>query len=340
MLLVLAIACAMAFAVPTAVAGRERRRRRLPTRGTAPADAPARRAQRRPAPAAAAPATAAPTHASGPVPSEGVRLGRCSPRSRFRDDGARVRIASHRDATRSTTARATCACDSRSCSEGRGALRRYNLGRRRTGSSQTFTAARGRRKEDDAGGDATSSASRRVDPDGNRLVRSSRTIAGRPRPRHRRSSRPPLPGARRAQLRRRGLPLRSQRAAATRHQGQDITAAEGTPVVAPRARRRSPGAPTRRAAPATTSCSRATTSPTTTSSCTSSRAACWSRKGDRVHTGQQIGERRQHRRVRGPHLHFEIWDGPWYNGGKPIDPLPLLAAWDAVFLSASASRHL
>ena len=29
----------------------------------------------------------------------------------------------------------------------------------------------------------------------------------------------------------------------------------------------------------------------------------------------------------GPHLHFEIWVGGWFAGGRPIDPLPLLQAW-------------
>jgi len=30
----------------------------------------------------------------------------------------------------------------------------------------------------------------------------------------------------------------------------------------------------------------------------------------------------------GPHLHFEIWTGAgWYTGGRPIDPLPLLRSW-------------
>jgi murein DD-endopeptidase MepM/ murein hydrolase activator NlpD len=29
----------------------------------------------------------------------------------------------------------------------------------------------------------------------------------------------------------------------------------------------------------------------------------------------------------GNHLHFEIWQGAWYNGGHVIDPLPLLQQW-------------
>ena len=31
----------------------------------------------------------------------------------------------------------------------------------------------------------------------------------------------------------------------------------------------------------------------------------------------------------GPHLHFEIWVGGWYDGGEPVDPLPLLQQWAA-----------
>jgi murein DD-endopeptidase MepM/ murein hydrolase activator NlpD len=30
----------------------------------------------------------------------------------------------------------------------------------------------------------------------------------------------------------------------------------------------------------------------------------------------------------GAHLHFEIWDGAWQRGGRPVDPLPYLQRWD------------
>ena len=33
-------------------------------------------------------------------------------------------------------------------------------------------------------------------------------------------------------------------------------------------------------------------------------------------------------RSSGAHLHFEIWDGTWYGGGEPFDPLPSLRRWD------------
>jgi murein DD-endopeptidase MepM/ murein hydrolase activator NlpD len=52
--------------------------------------------------------------------------------------------------------------------------------------------------------------------------------------------------------------------------------------------------------------------------------------GDRVYTGQRIGAVGETGNARGCHLHFEIWGAPgWYQGGKPINPLPALQSWDA-----------
>jgi murein DD-endopeptidase MepM/ murein hydrolase activator NlpD len=53
------------------------------------------------------------------------------------------------------------------------------------------------------------------------------------------------------------------------------------------------------------------------------------RTGDRVYTGQRIGAVGDTGNADGCHLHFELWNPPgWYDGGKPFDPLPSLQAWD------------
>jgi murein DD-endopeptidase MepM/ murein hydrolase activator NlpD len=54
------------------------------------------------------------------------------------------------------------------------------------------------------------------------------------------------------------------------------------------------------------------------------------RAGDRVYTGQRIGSVGETGNARGCHLHFELWGAPgWYDGGDPFDPLPSLRAWDS-----------
>jgi murein DD-endopeptidase MepM/ murein hydrolase activator NlpD len=51
--------------------------------------------------------------------------------------------------------------------------------------------------------------------------------------------------------------------------------------------------------------------------------------GDTVRTGQSIGVVGETGDAVGCHLHFEMWGPPgWYEGGSPFDPLPYLQAWD------------
>ncbi len=55
------------------------------------------------------------------------------------------------------------------------------------------------------------------------------------------------------------------------------------------------------------------------------------RTGQAVSTGQQLGEVGDTGHASGCHLHFEQWSAPgWYRGGRPFDPLPDLRKWDAV----------
>jgi murein DD-endopeptidase MepM/ murein hydrolase activator NlpD len=50
--------------------------------------------------------------------------------------------------------------------------------------------------------------------------------------------------------------------------------------------------------------------------------------GDRVTKGQQFAAVGSTGSSSGPHLHFEIWVGGWYvKGGRPVDPLPILRSW-------------
>lgn len=54
------------------------------------------------------------------------------------------------------------------------------------------------------------------------------------------------------------------------------------------------------------------------------------RTGDTVRTGQPIGIVGTTGSSSACHLHFEMWEAPgWYEGGSPFDPLPYLQKWDA-----------
>jgi murein DD-endopeptidase MepM/ murein hydrolase activator NlpD len=53
-------------------------------------------------------------------------------------------------------------------------------------------------------------------------------------------------------------------------------------------------------------------------------------KGDRVYTNQKFGVVGTTGSSTACHLHFEMWSAPgWYDGGSPFDPLKHLQAWDA-----------
>ncbi len=50
-------------------------------------------------------------------------------------------------------------------------------------------------------------------------------------------------------------------------------------------------------------------------------------KGQVVQPGQQIGIVGQTGDATACHLHFELWAGKWYRGGHPVNPLPYLQTY-------------
>lgn len=109
------------------------------------------------------------------------------------------------------------------------------------------------------------------------------------------------------------------------HQGQDVFAACGTPLVAPQA------ATVLRVAFQ----SRAGNYVVLTADDGRGFAFMHLReasplvRGQRIGAGQAVGTVGDTGRASGCHLHFELWTAPgWYQGGEPIDPLPQLRAWD------------
>ena len=111
-----------------------------------------------------------------------------------------------------------------------------------------------------------------------------------------------------------------------RHQGQDISAPSGTPIVAPVA-----------GVVAFTDYQEAGAGEYIVLNADDGRsmffAHCERRStavapGARVSAGGPLCRVGNTGRSSGPHLHFEIWEGGWRDrGGHPVDPLPQLRAW-------------
>jgi murein DD-endopeptidase MepM/ murein hydrolase activator NlpD len=111
------------------------------------------------------------------------------------------------------------------------------------------------------------------------------------------------------------------------HQGQDIIASEGTPVVAPRG-----GVVTWRAYQAEGAGYYLVLDAVDEEYnyvFMHLQRDVLVQVGQRVRTGQQLATVGSTGSTSAPHLHFEAWLGPWYHGGHAIDPLPLLRAWEA-----------
>ena len=113
-----------------------------------------------------------------------------------------------------------------------------------------------------------------------------------------------------------------------KHQGQDVSAAEGTPMVAARGgvvrfTGNQPGGAGVYVVIAGAGESRDYVYMHLVD------GSLLVRKGQTVSTGQLIGKVGTTGSSSGSHLHFEIWQGVWQGGGAPIDPLPLLQLWDA-----------
>jgi murein DD-endopeptidase MepM/ murein hydrolase activator NlpD len=111
------------------------------------------------------------------------------------------------------------------------------------------------------------------------------------------------------------------------HQGQDVVAASGTPIVAPVAgivlwKSNQPGGAGIYLVVHGASDARDYVFMHI------KRGTVLVAPGQAVTAGQQLAQVGATGDASGPHLHFEIWIGGWYaRGGAPIDPLPQLQRW-------------
>ena len=112
------------------------------------------------------------------------------------------------------------------------------------------------------------------------------------------------------------------------HQGQDLTAAEGTPVVAPR------GGVVKYVQYQASGAGYyvildGDDEDRDYAFMHLREGSIVVKEGQHVRTGDRIGEVGSTGRSSGAHLHFEIWEGGgWYAKGKPVDPLPYLRNWE------------
>ena len=113
------------------------------------------------------------------------------------------------------------------------------------------------------------------------------------------------------------------------HQGQDLAAAQGTPIVAPRSGVvKAVGYQARGAGHYVVLDGRGEDRNYVFMHIRTGSVAVT--KGQTVRIGQKLGEVGNTGRSFGAHLHFEIWiEGGWYTGGHPVDPLPYLRVWDS-----------
>jgi murein DD-endopeptidase MepM/ murein hydrolase activator NlpD len=105
------------------------------------------------------------------------------------------------------------------------------------------------------------------------------------------------------------------------HQGQDLLAACGTPVVAAKAGK----VAVARWHAAAGNFAVVEAQHGTNHVYMHLRSPARVAAGDRVEAGHRIGVVGQTGRASTCHLHFELWTAPgWYEGGQPVDPEPLL----------------
>jgi murein DD-endopeptidase MepM/ murein hydrolase activator NlpD len=109
------------------------------------------------------------------------------------------------------------------------------------------------------------------------------------------------------------------------HQGQDVLAAEGTPLVSPIRGRALYRASQPRGAGNYVVIHGADGRDYVFMHL---RSRALVAAGAAVRAGQRIGAVGHTGDATGPHLHFEVWIGGWYaHGGHPVDPLPFLRRW-------------